>query len=331
MNRLIMPVEIKLDICKPIQELYTKNSEPIVDIRKQTSDPFPHRRITERFSDAVVFDREFFLRVISICTIKEITDFYNEHPNIKFFTKGNTLSASSEFTPLSSYLNITLKCIKDFADLMLLSSLYRNRDAKAHDDTLDEIYSLHERLHQSLGQKGERIYSRAERIMRTLHDAAAQLEVEHSGTRFSLANPVIENGIVTGIEGDLSDENTELLFRTYKETVIADTKDMVAEQIMRMTENNYVVHSIDPCKVEIVCPTLLSALYAMLSVAEFNEQDYRECQHPKCHRFFLVDKSHPQSRCPEHMASRQTRRQNEKVRKYKKGILSNIEANKGNE
>ena len=61
------------------------------------------------------------------------------------------------------------------------------------------------------------------------------------------------------------------------------------------------------------CKDLMTAMYMMTYLAAFNDNEYRECAHEKCHKWYLVDKKHPQSRCPEHMAARQRKRQNYKA------------------
>ena len=63
------------------------------------------------------------------------------------------------------------------------------------------------------------------------------------------------------------------------------------------------------------CPTLLSAMYMMLFVAIHNQDEYRICSNPRCHKYYKVDKRYPQTMCDDHMASRRRKRQNQ--RKYK--------------
>ena len=60
------------------------------------------------------------------------------------------------------------------------------------------------------------------------------------------------------------------------------------------------------------CKDLITAMYMMTYIAAFNEENYQECADEKCHRWYLVDKRHPQSRCPEHMRVRQKKRKNYK-------------------
>ena len=60
------------------------------------------------------------------------------------------------------------------------------------------------------------------------------------------------------------------------------------------------------------CPDLLTAMYLMAFVADFNTDDYKLCAHPGCHTYFKVDKTHPQSMCDRHMEARRRKRENQK-------------------
>lgn len=62
------------------------------------------------------------------------------------------------------------------------------------------------------------------------------------------------------------------------------------------------------------CPTLLSAMYLRFFVSVFNQDEYRKCAHPKCNAYFKVNKSHPQSLCEKHIAVRQRKRENAKLK-----------------
>ena len=64
--------------------------------------------------------------------------------------------------------------------------------------------------------------------------------------------------------------------------------------------------------------TLISAMYHAFLLTLFNEDTYRMCAHKNCHVYFKVNKSHPQTRCPKHIAARQRKRANQ--RKYQKEI-----------
>lgn len=117
-------------------------------------------------------------------------------------------------------------------------------------------------------------------------------------------------------------ENKEALLSRYKRLVRAQTDRIIDSLMMRDVEEflrqisaeaNISYDPVNSC-INYHCKDLRTAMYMMANVSAFNEDEYRMCSHPKCHTYYKVDKSHPQSRCDRHMKARQTKRANARKR-----------------
>lgn len=96
------------------------------------------------------------------------------------------------------------------------------------------------------------------------------------------------------------------------EVVDARMFEDVAIYVTTITSRAIVTFDPKSCTMVCKCPDLLTAMYLMAFVADFNTDDYKLCAHPRCHTYFKVDKTHPQSMCDRHMEARRRKRENQK-------------------
>lgn len=113
---------------------------------------------------------------------------------------------------------------------------------------------------------------------------------------------------------ELFNENTDI-DRTIAE-LQAKLKDFASAYVNMAT---FSYDSSNSCVVY-KCKTLLSAMYMKWLISDFNKDTYKQCGHKNCNAFFKVNKSHPQTLCPKHIASRQRKRRNQKSREQEKHI-----------
>ena len=92
--------------------------------------------------------------------------------------------------------------------------------------------------------------------------------------------------------------------------------------INKMLSPNRLSFHVDNSTIIYVCPTVKSAMYMHHFLDFFNRNEYRVCKHPSCNKFFLVDRHHPQSMCPEHMLARQKKRAKQKQKEREEEALS---------
>ena len=115
------------------------------------------------------------------------------------------------------------------------------------------------------------------------------------------------------------------------QAVAAKTQKAVFEQaVSDMTRyvngiirHAHAIYNIATETFEYRCPDYLTAMYMMTFLAIHNEEEYRVCANPRCRQYFVVNRSHPQTLCPKHMAARQRKRQNQKMQAKQKKLEAN--------
>ena len=133
----------------------------------------------------------------------------------------------------------------------------------------------------------------------------ARIDMEDEGAYQELVDDYFEG----------KDNLREEFYASVKLTTDSLVDQIISEDVMiylsSITNDATILY--DPSETAFVyrCSCVLTAMYMMTFVADFNQDEYRECARENCHQYFKVDKSHPQTLCDRHMAARRKKRQNQ--------------------
>lgn len=306
-NQLVMPIIITVEKRDCHQHLYNEQAEPIIDIRKNDAS----KPIIRKLDNAVEFTEEMFAFLLSALTDADVSNFHSMYPEQLLLYRTDRLSILSlpEFVTEKNYYAAFLKEVK------ILKTILRLRDPSfSHDDLnpekTNELFEILSTLEMSVISR--LFFNLVSTYNCVLNNTISYLS-SSDGAEAKQYNLTYKDKEVVGIVGGATDAENEYVLKCFKNEFIKEYYHDYVKQtyayLKQMTECVKLFLN-ENGVIELRCPTVLSAMYMMLSISFFNHDSYKECAHKGCHNYFKVDKTHPQTRCPKHMKSRQTRRKN---------------------
>ncbi len=331
----IMPFQLLVRKYRPFHEspYYTKNGEHIFMLES--------REHTARYSHEdsyITFDDSLFLEVISVKTIEDAEKFFASHPDLRIIIEDNSVPASlsgDAYFTLDSYYRKTAEVTRLYVNLYNLWLLIKEQEAHPsldHREKIRETYCLvfpwvfrRDTQWESFFDMADDIYSQCEEQeddQEAEDEEAEDEEVDGSETEEN-ANYLLEGQLpIEGfpIEGFVDEKEREYYRTISPEAMRADSiiagimRDEIDAFVSSILSTITTFYSIKEKALQCRCPDLLRAMFMMRYVAFHNEDEYRECAEPHCHRMFKVNKPpHEQSRCDIHMKNRQRKREGQKL------------------
>ena len=318
----VMPFQIKVVYSHPLDQMfpqyYSKDGVPLFPMTCSNMDIRKH---------AYPFDNDIFCGAMSIQSEKDAEQFVHLHPSLRFLFfdhPGVPKYALRKYASSADYYSSIVAAVSQFNDFRDFIDL---RERYTHSRSFEDRESMLQ------------IYKK---YFHVLHTSSSNYDYSEMYDFYWSLNSRIDEVTEKAIdEGKCIDtdaayqeliedyfEGKDSLRADYYRTVCQKT-DSAIDQVMFEDIKIYIScitnaanFFYDPSESAIIyqCPSILSAMYMMTFVSAFNQDEYRECAHKNCHQFFKVDKSHPQTMCDKHMASRRKKRQNQ--RKYAKDELS---------
>ena len=301
----VMPISIEiLCHCNSEIKMYDEKQNVLVDIRQSSIN---NQAITPR--SRIELTDALYCEILSLSDIDDISAFCARYRDISFFYKGQQLlGTDKEFLTEYAYYREIKRQLDLFRDYKSQYALYQRMDSLSDDEMLT-LYSGYCRTSYYFPDNSTIWHFQS----RFLFDSALH-QCGFTDQTYGDITPVIKNRQVIGVSGNIPDQEKDNIYRKYQEIFLWGHKEDYLCLLTVMTKDNHAVFLPSKGIILYRCPTVLSAMYAKLVVSSFNADTYKMCAHPGCHNYFKVDKTHPQTRCPKHMKSRQTQRQNARIK-----------------
>lgn len=305
------------DLDGDLGSAFTKDGEPIFSITAANA------RITE---DIFEFDDELFNEIMAIHDESSAKAFLKRNRDSYFYLQNLPLSAchcksnnglyklnsSDGMVSVSDYIRFVCGSVQQVKDIMQIKSL--TKDAKLSD--ADKRQKLIDMYNECMGSIEESF-----RLNRQYEAPATGINAYIEATKSTQ-------------QLNYRALNKRVAYRQNKREPFADYDEF--ELRKNMSDGEFYYHMLHECAerhdiddfiihmmstidtsfnpeigaIELICPSLLVALYVRCFIDFHHGREYRKCAHPKCDAYFLVDQSHPQTRCPKHMETRQRKRLN---------------------
>lgn len=316
MPTYVMPIKIFIAKTRAFPETagyYTREGQPLL----RMTDPMDAGR-----SQVKELDDLLFCEAMSIQTADDAEQFTKAYPHLRFGYHSHPAFKVDELDTAERYYEAVVQAVKQFNDVRTFLEVRRKLREKGKNaadgdppsrETLLEIYSRYFRLlnrngsWQSVSDMEEYYFDSYNRV------EAVSEQYEKQDPNVALSYQDLMDEFFESRE-DLRQKHYEAVQQRVDETVDNRMFSDIAEFVLKVTSRAIITFDPERSTVVYKCPDLLTAMYMMSFVSVFNADTYRQCSHPKCHTFFKVDTSHPQSMCDKHMAARRRKRENQRLR-----------------
>ena len=316
---LVMPIQILVERASEFDgkadgrvQYYSKTGEPFFSMTNSIDDP---KTPTE------VFTEELYCDLISITSREEAHSFLTQHPFLRFaYHRQPDVPGMQmgEYETVDSYCDFMVRAVEQHNDFRRYEVLLQRETLAPSPEWHEEMLQIYKKYFPILGTKSA--------SYRTLPEMRNHL-FEQYGKVDEVVEKMMELGSDSGytyeeleeeyFEGheDLRQAHYEKLVKQVDSIIDAQMYEDMARFIDQVNTAATISYDAAELTLQCRCSTLLPAMYMMLFVAIHNQDEYRICSNPRCHKYYKVDKRYPQTLCDDHMASRRRKRQNQ--RKYK--------------
>lgn len=239
----------------------------------QTIDEIQQNRDILRCID---YTNELHLECINLGRRSDVLKFIQNHPDLRFM---RISSGNNEPELINKYAARVLRAIIGYHKIMRLGGAIESYHHSPDDSHLTEICNL------ILGVRNN-------------------CNIESIRIQY-IRNPIFRDIVDKAIQGQhVSKEEANQLLEIIQPRYNRYVNSIVNEASIRFDPKTL--------SVTYVCDTVIAAMYMHRYIEIFNQDEYQKCAQDGCNKYFLVDRRHRQSRCPEHMLPRQRKRQNQK-------------------
>jgi len=309
----VMPIKILIAKTRTFPAktgYYTRDGQPLL----RMTDPMDTGR-----APAEEMNNQLYCELMSLQTIADAELFTKAYPHLRFAYHMHPAFKIDELDTEERYYEAIVQAVMQFNDVRTfldIRRLYLREKAESAADTgspnrktLLGIYSRYFRLlnrnaaWQSVSDMEEHYFDSYDRV-----DAVSEQYMEQAP---NMSYQDLMDDYFEGRE-DLRQKHYEAVQKQVNEVVDNWMFSDVAAFVSTITSRANITFDPESSTVVYKCPDLLTAMYMMSFISDFNADEYKECAHPKCHTFFKVDTSHPQSMCDRHMEPRRRKRENQR-------------------
>lgn len=310
----VMPVKIlvvKAHSFPEIVSYYNRDGQPLIPM---TDAPDIIKTAT------IEMDDQLYCELMSIKTTSDAEQLTKGYPFLRFAYHSHPAFEIDELDTESRYYEAIVNAVSQFQDFRLFIEqrrIYLRLREKDRKDAASDI-TLRESFYETTSRIFRQINSACGiSILKAYYGIGDNGEVSEA---FMSQKSGMEQSYKELMDEPVEDRenlrihhDTTVKQQAY-EAFVACMFENITSYLTAITSRAAI--AFDPLSSTVVykCPDLLTALYLMAFVADFNADEYRQCAHPKCHVFFKVDSSHPQSMCDKHMAARRRKRENQKLK-----------------
>ena len=284
----VMPFSLAIRTYEsPYGDIYTSKGEQLVETKEEMS----HGRKAVNYID---YDNSSYLECINICSVSDAVKFMKDYPNLRFMLVNTRIDGRLllfDYAPridkrllLSDYARRIEQAIIEYHQMNRLGDVLEAYHHSPDNDHLLEICNAYLNARSFRIKIGDDILVRSTRDIRLFRDLLMKV-VQSQQSSEDEANTVVKT--------------IQSRYNDYINSIISEADIRFDPSNLRITY---------------VCDTVLTAMYMHRYAAQFNKEEYKKCAEPGCNTYFLVDRKHPQSRCPEHMLARQNKRKKQKMR-----------------
>jgi len=277
----VMPFSLAIRTYEsPYGDIYTSEGEQLVE----TTEEMSHGRKAVNYID---YDNSSYLECINICSVSDAVKFMKDYPNLRFMLVDTRIDKRlllfdyarriDKRLLLSDYARRIKQALIEYHQMNRLGDLLEAYHHSPDNDHLLEICNAY------LNAETFRVLQSTRNIRLFRDLLMKKVQSQHSSEYEA-------NTVVKTIQSRYND----------------CINSIISEADIQFDPSNL--------RITYVCDTVLAAMYMHRYVARFNKEEYKKCAEPGCNTYFLVDRKHPQSRCPEHMLARQNKRKKQKMR-----------------
>ena len=321
MSSYIMPIKINVTQAETMRDaetarFFTRDGEPLISMTDR-----PENEDIIHLASVEMTDK-FYCELISILSTKDAERIISEYPKLRFAFHGHPCFQIDEIDTMMHYKQAIVNSVCQFNDLRALMALkkkYLHIKKKFTEETIyetdfsmvrEQLIEIYKRNFRSLNQCAsfQSVYDMEDFYFNSF-DRVDEISEQFAGTdeqyyelleEYFNDHPDKRKAHYKNVQRQVNDTVDERLF--------AD----LATFLYRVSSEATIIFNPDDSTIECRCADLLTAMYMMADVLIINEEEFRECAHPKCHAYYKVDKAHPQTMCDRHMAARRKKRQNAK-------------------
>lgn len=324
-NPMIMPFKIVVSESKSILDgkipprFYTKSGEAVYSMEERAS------RKKSGKSSVVEFTEAMYIDLISISSPADVREFTEKYPNVRFaFHNVNSSKTSlqlDEYETFDRYCEMVSVSVNRYNDLRNALTLFLKNKKNPAPETRSEMMAIYRKRFPLLN-KGASSWTTLDEMEEYYFNTYkhGNEEIEEMLFDARRLDPTVSFDDVYEEfyceKEELRRQNEERIWRTVDSVVENKLYEEVSDCFASICQEAETVYNVQGEILQAVCPDLLTAMYLMTFVVIHNEHEYKLCKKKGCHQYFLVDKWHPQTLCPTHMAPRQRKRQN--ARYYEK-------------
>ena len=243
----------------------------------ETKEELSHER---KASNYIAYDNSYYLECINISSVSDAVKFIKDHPSLRFMLVDTRIDKR---LLLSDYARRIEQALIEYHQMNRLGDLLEAYHHSPDNDHLLEICNAYLNAGTFRVLKSTSVL-KSTRNIRLFRDLLMK-EVQSQHSSEYEANTVVKT-----------------IQSRYNDCI----NSIISEADIQFDPSNL--------RITYVCDTVLAAMYMYRYVARFNKEEYKKCAEPGCNTYFLVDRKHPQSRCPEHMLARQNKRKKQKMR-----------------
>lgn len=293
------------------KQFYGKNGEPYFSMTDYTDDGKGSK---------VEFSEELYCELMSIRDKADARHFIEQHPDLRFAYHCHPYISKmqlEEYETIDSYCAFMVNAVKQHNDLRRFEILRQREELTPSPEWHKEMLQIYTEYFwllnpsdtwASLSEMYAHFYDIHGKV-----DAVAEKLMEE-GQRSGVTYGELEEEYFDGHD-DLRRQHEEKVQRQVDAIIDAKMNEDVSSFIDSINRDATITYDAASLTLQGQCPTLLTALYLMLFVSLHNQDEYRICEHPKCHMYYKVDKSHPQKMCDRHMRAKRKKRLNQRKHK----------------
>ena len=290
---------------------YTRDGQPLIPMTDATD-------ITK--APVIEMDDQLYCELMSIKTTSDAEQLTKGYPFLRFAYHSHPAFEINEMDTESRYYEAIVNAVSQFQDFRLFIEqrrIYLRLREKDRKDAASDI-TLRESFYETTSRIFRQINSACGiSILKAYYGIGDNGEVSEA---FMSQKSGMEQSYKELMDEPVEDRenlrihhDTTVKQQAY-EAFVACMFENITTYLTAITSRAAI--AFDPLSSTVVykCPDLLTAMYLMAFVADFNTDEYRLCSHPRCHTYFKVNKAHPQSMCDIHMAARRRKRENQKLK-----------------
>lgn len=319
MTTHVLPIKIFIAKTRFFPEAacyYTRDGQPLIPMTDATD-------ITK--APVIEMDDQLYCELLSIKNATDAERFTKAYSYLRFAYHSHPAFKINEMDTAVCYYEATANAVSQFHDVRVFLEQRRaylrlreeeGKEAAYVSSGRKTIFEIYSKLFRQLNRNSAwtsasdmessyfEIYDKVEEVSEAFLAQKPGMELSYQ----ELMDEYFDGRDELRIQHEAS------VRQQVNEVVDARIFEDVSAFVSSVTSRATVTFDPESYTVVYKCPDLLTAMYLMAFVADFNADEYRQCAHPKCHAFFKVNSGHPQSMCDRHMAARRRKRENQKIK-----------------